>query len=119
MKKKDSNQLEKKKKLLSIQKEKLEEKQKKLNSPVTTTERTNLLTQSSNNPKSKRNIILTDYPSSGLPRKKSEQKYRIFKLFEDKNAKKPRVFSHSPDKLPTKNMDKQNSNKKAALQKKC
>ena len=118
MKKKDSNQLEKKKKLLSIQKEKLEEKQKKLNSPVTTTERTNLLTQSSNNPKSKRNIILTDYPSSGLPRKKSEQKYRIFKLFEDKNAKKPRVFSHSPDKLPTKNMDKQNSNKKAALQKK-
>jgi hypothetical protein len=123
MKKKDSNPLEKKKKILNIQKDKAEEKQKdkKLISQLKTKEKSNPLIQSSNNAKFKRNVALTEFPSSGIPRKKSEQKNKIFtKLLEDKNPKKdkPRVLSHSPDKLPAKNMDKPNMNKIKSLQQK-
>ena len=117
MKKKASNPIDKKKKPTNPPKEKTDEKvkDKKIVSSPPITARTNLATQSTNNPKSNRNIILTDSSAPITNRKKSEQKYRVDnKIYDDKNInKKQRVFSHSPDKVPKSN----NTNQKTLQQK--
>ena len=103
MKKNQQNQIDKKKKAINQQKEKIEEKtkDKKKIPPITPSEKQNPLIQSSNNPKGKKNNNITDLTTPTLTRKKSEQKYKIDnKFFEDKNIKKdkPRLFSHSPER---------------------
>ena len=103
MKKNQQNQIDKKKKAINQQKEKIEEKtkDKKKIPPITPSEKQNPLIQSSNNPKGKKNNNITDLTPPTLTRKKSEQKYKIDnKFFEDKNIKKdkPRLFSHSPER---------------------
>ena len=113
MKKKDLNQFDKKKKQINPPKEKLEEKakEKKIISQVTS-DKPNVPDSSANNPKDKKEGNLTDLTASGLSRKKSEQKYKIEnKFFEEKNVKKdnkPRVFSHSPERLLNQNNVKVN-----------
>ena len=118
MKKKDSNPLEKKKKQLSLLREKLEEKvkDKKPIKQMISSEQLNPLIQSSNLAKDKIGNS-TEFSSSGLARKKSVPKYKINKkLLEEKFLKKNniRVFSHSPDKINF----KINENKPKLLQKK-
>jgi len=112
MKKKISNLLEKKKKLLNSQKEKFDEKQKdkRLITLPSSSEKIVFCTQGFNNQRPKRNNILTEINSSSLSREKSEQKYKIpQKLFEEKNTKKEglRLFSHSPGKIQISNARKQ------------
>ena len=120
MKKKDQNQIEKKKKQGIILKEKTEEKpkDKKVIPPASLLEKQNIIRQSPYNPKTKKNNNLTDLPSPILTRKKSEQKYKSDKrLLEEKNIKKdkPRVFSHSPDRVVNQNNQKPNTDKAKAL----
>ena len=120
MKKKDQNQIEKKKKQGTILKEKTEEKpkDKKVIPPASLLEKQNIIGQSPYNPKTKKNNNLTDLPSPILTRKKSEQKYKSDKrLLEEKNIKKdkPRVFSHSPDRVVNQNNQKPNTDKAKAL----
>ena len=120
MKKKDQNQIEKKKKQGTILKEKTEEKpkDKKVIPPASLLEKQNIIGQSPYNPKTKKNSNLTDLPSPILTRKKSEQKYKSDKrLLEEKNIKKdkPRVFSHSPDRVVNQNNQKPNTDKAKAL----
>lgn len=101
MKKKTSNPIEKKKKQANpIKDEKL--KDKKIFTPISTTERSNVPTQASNNPKSKKNNYLTDLSCPVSSRKKSEPKLKVVKeSIDDKNTKgRPRVFSHSPNRGP-------------------
>ena len=99
MKKKTSNPIEKKKKQTNpIKDEKL--KDKKIFTPISTTDRSNVPTQASNNPRAKKNNYLTDLSCPVTSRKKSEPKLKVVKEnLDDKNAKlRPRVFSHSPNR---------------------
>lgn len=77
-------------------------KDKKIFTPISTTERSNVPTQASNNPKSKKNNYLTDLSCPVSSRKKSEPKLKVVKeSIDDKNTKgRPRVFSHSPNRGP-------------------
>ena len=117
MKKKDQNQIDKKKNPINTQKEKVEDKKKdiKMNPPLSAHEKHGLPIHSSNNPKTKKNNNnLTDLSSQALTRKKSEQKYNVnHKMLEEKNIKKEkgRVFSHSPEHLLKQNNQKSNMNK--------
>ena len=102
MKKIQQNQIDKKKKILNLPKEKTDEKEKekKILSSLIPLEKQNPLIQSSNNPRGRKINNLTDLATPPLTRKKSEQKYRVDnKYFEDKYIKrdKPRLFSHSPE----------------------
>ena len=117
MKKKEQNQIDKKKNPINTQKEKVEDKKKdiKMNPPLSAHEKHGLPIHSSNNPKTKKNNNnLTDLSSQALTRKKSEQKYNVnHKMLEEKNIKKEkgRVFSHSPEHLLKQNNQKSNLNK--------
>ena len=88
----------KKKQTNPIKDEKL--KDKKIFTPISTTDRSNVPTQASNNPRAKKNNYLTDLSCPVTSRKKSEPKLKVVKEnLEDKNAKlRPRVFSHSPNR---------------------
>ena len=105
MKKKEPNPVDKKKKQINPPKEKIEEKQKdkKIIPKLISSEKVNPPGLSSNEPKEKKNNNLTELSSTGLARKKSEQKYKVENRFlEDKAGRKdnkPRVFSHSPERL--------------------
>ena len=124
MKKKDLNQVEKKKKQINPPKEKLDEKlkEKKTNPILVSSEKQNPHPSSSNIPKEKKPNNLTELPQPGLTRKKSEQKYKVDnRLFEEKNLKKeykPRVFSHSPERPLNPNNVKVNINKTKNTQQK-
>ena len=124
MKKKDLNQVKKKKKQINPPKEKLNEKlkEKKTNPILVSSEKQNPHPSSSNIPKEKKPNNLTELPQPGLTRKKSEQKYKVDnRLFEEKNLKKeykPRVFSHSPERPLNPNNVKVNINKTKNTQQK-
>ena len=118
MKKKDQNQIEKKKKQVNTQKEKPEEKPKDKKVPPPLSEKQNFLIKSYNNPKSIKNYNLTEGNSQPLSRKKSEQKNNTNnRFYDEKNIKKdkPRILSHSPDRVPNQNNQKLNSNKSKTL----
>ena len=122
MKKKDSNPVDKKKKQGNPQKEKLEEKPKdKKNIPkVLSLEKSNPPALNSKETKEKNNNKLAELISNGLSRKKSEQKYKVDRLLEDKQGKKdkkPRVFSHSPEHLVNQQNPKANLKPKTLQQK--
>ena len=110
--------MEKKKKQANLTKdEKL--KDKKIFTPISTTDRSNIPTLGSSNPKAKKNNYLTDLSCPVSSRKKSEQKVKIAKEnLDDKNAKaRPRVFSHSPNRgVNTKNPKEKNLNQKTVTE---
>ena len=101
MKKKTSNPTEKKKKQTNLTKDE-KQKDKKIFTPISTSERTNVPTLSTNIPKAKKNNFLSDLSCPVSFRKKSEPKLKVVKdNIEDKNIKnRPKVFSHSPNRVP-------------------
>ena len=119
MKKKDSNPVDKKKKIINIPKIKLEVKVKDKknfqNPPLS--ERLYPKNPISTHPKEKKSNLI-ELPPPFLSRKKSEQKYKLNvgdKFLDDKNIKKeikPRVFSHSPENRDNQNYAKKNQKQK-------